>query len=144
MKHHNIAFNIIELEKNSYHITVKAHLGKRRLNMVIDTGASHTCFDLKYIKSLKQNLEIIDNEVAGTGIGSSNLDSKSALIKNFGIGKLEIPDYQIVLLDLQHVNVAYKMLGLPPVHGILGGDILYRHSAVIDYQKKEITLWETD
>lgn len=144
MKHHNIGFDILELEKNSYHIIVKANIGKRRISLVIDTGASHTCFDLKYIDSLKQDVEVVDNEMPGMGIGTSTLMSKTSLIRNFRIGKLEIPEYHIVLLDLEHINGAYKMLGLPRVHGILGSDFLFLYSAVIDYQKGEMTLWEKD
>ncbi len=141
MKHYTIKFKLVEMEPDNYHITIKARIGKIPVNLVIDTGASHTCFDLDFIRSLNQETVIDDNQGMNVGVGSSDFESKISTICDFTIGKLEIPEYQIVLLDLQHINAAYKMMKLPKIHGILGGDIFVRFSAVIDYQKQEMTLW---
>ena len=141
MKHYTIKFKTIELEAGNYHIITKAKIGDISINMVIDTGASHTCFDMNFVESLNQEVETKPNDGMNVGVGTSDFESKISSVQNFKIGKLLIPDYPIVLLDLQHVNNAYKIMKLAPVHGILGGDFFARYSAVIDYLKQEMTLW---
>ena len=56
------------------------------------------------------------------------------------IGELEIENYRTVLLDLSHVNASYEQVGLKPVDGVLGSDILKMYKAVIDYEKKIVKL----
>lgn len=141
MKHYTIKFKVIELESGNYHIVTRASVGNIPVNLVIDTGASHSCFDTHFIKSLFLDLDIQENDGMNVGVGSSDFESHISTLPCFKIGRLVLPEYQIVLLDLQHVNGAYRMMGIPEVQGILGGDFFIRHSAVIDYQKREMTLW---
>ena len=47
---------------------------------------------------------------------------------------------ETILLDLTHVNVSYEKLDLPAIDGVLGSDLMMEYKAVIDYQKKELTL----
>ncbi|OQA10334.1 MAG: hypothetical protein BWY67_01178 [Bacteroidetes bacterium ADurb.Bin397] len=46
----------------------------------------------------------------------------------------------MVLLDLSHVNQSYEILKLKPVDGVIGGDLLKRYEAIIDYSKKTLVL----
>ena len=57
-------------------------------------------------------------------------------IKKIKIGEIEILDYKTILLDLSHVNQSYEQIGLKPVDGVLGSDILLKFNGVIDYEKK--------
>lgn len=141
MKHYTVKLKIVELETDNYHITAKARIGGTPVNMVIDTGASHTCFDLNFIQSLQDETDITDNDGMNVGIGCSDFESKLSVIPHFVIGKLDVPDYSVVLLDMKHINDAYNSMNIPPVQGILGSDFFVKYKAVIDYQKKEMTLW---
>jgi hypothetical protein len=64
------------------------------------------------------------------------MESQMTLLKKISIGDLVINDYTTVLLDLSHVNGSYQQIGLKPVEGVLGSDILLLYNAVIDYEKK--------
>lgn len=141
MKHYTLKFKVIEMEPENYHIVVRAKIGKTPVDLVVDTGASHSCFDLDFIQSLQQEADIVDNDGMNVGVGSSGFESKISEIYHFQVGRLHIPEYRVVLLDLQHVNGAYEVMGLPKIHGILGGDFFVAYSASIDYLKKEMTLW---
>jgi hypothetical protein len=44
------------------------------------------------------------------------------------------------VLDLSTINIAYRQLGHSDVLGVLGGDILMKYKAVIDYRKQELKL----
>jgi hypothetical protein len=68
------------------------------------------------------------------------MESKKVVLKTFEIGIIVLENYDAAVLDLSHVNQSYQKLGLPPVDGILGSDILVDYNAVIDYEKKELML----
>ena len=44
------------------------------------------------------------------------------------------------MLDLSHVNQSYEQIGLKPIDGVLGSDVLLKYNAVIDYEKKILKL----
>ncbi|MEG2070285.1 MAG: retropepsin-like aspartic protease, partial [Bacteroidales bacterium] len=110
------------------------------VNLVVDTGASHSCFDLDFIKSLNQATTIENNEGMNVGVGSSDFESKISTVFRFKLGRFEMTEYTVVLLDLQHINAAYKTMKLPLVQGILGSDFFVKYGVVIDYQNQCLTI----
>ena len=143
-KQFTIKFKLLELEPDNYHIVIKGKIEKVPVRLVIDTGASHSCFDLNFIKSLYQDVSIADNEGMNVGVGGSDFESKITIIQNFKIGSLNIKEYKVVLIDLENINMAYRSIKIPEVQGIIGGDFLTEHSAVINYREKELTLWKNN
>ena len=139
--HYTVKFKIVEIERENFHIIAKANIGKKSVNLVIDTGASHTCFDINFIRKLQQETTFMDNEGVNVGVASTGFETKITTLTDFKIGKFVIPEYQVVLLDMLHINVAYKQIGLPVVHGILGGDFFTKYHVAIDYMKSEMTVW---
>ncbi|HLC83538.1 MAG TPA: hypothetical protein VJI69_06890, partial [Bacteroidia bacterium] len=71
-----------------------------------------------------------------SGLGTNTMQSEQVTVKKIKIGELEIENYKTILLDLSHVNQSYEQIGLKPVDGVLGSDILLKFNAVIDYEKK--------
>jgi hypothetical protein len=65
--------------------------------------------------------------------------SSTAIIENIRIGDLLISNLEVAVLDLSTINIAYRQLNHPEVLGVLGGDILMKYKAVINYGKKTIT-----
>ncbi len=49
------------------------------------------------------------------------------------IGDLHILEFEVAILDLSTINIAYRQLNHPEVLGVLGGDILMAYNSVIDY-----------
>lgn len=141
-KKYIIKLKLLELEPDNFHIIIKGKIENFPVNLVIDTGASHTCFDLQFFTSLNQDAHIMETDGMNVGVGGSDFESKIAQIHNFRIGRLSIDAYQVVLLDLEQINAAYRSVGLPEIHGIIGGDFLYKHEALIDYSTGELTLWK--
>jgi hypothetical protein len=56
------------------------------------------------------------------------------------IGELTIENYEAPVFDLSAIKFAYEKLNLPPVIGVLGGDILMDYKGVINYQTLSLTL----
>lgn len=139
----NIPIRIIPIENDGFHLLVKIKINDRIATMIIDTGASRTVFDeeliLKYLKVEESTFE--ENEKLSTGLGTNSMKSKAIELKSIKFGNLKIKNYQAIVLDLKHVNESYKMLKLPIIHGVLGGDLLNKYKAVIYYKTKILKLY---
>lgn len=79
------------------------------------------------------------SERLSTGLGVTNMTSFTAVINDIQIGDLHISDFEVAVLDLSTINIAYRQLDHPEVLGVLGGDILVKYNAVIDYGKQTLT-----
>lgn len=135
---YHIKFQVVDLEPENCHIVVKAKIDGHPLNIVLDTGASHSCFDLSFIQNLKPDINMEDNDGLNVGVGASDFESKLSTIHNLKLGRFLLPDYDVVLLDMSNINNAYEAMKKPLVHGIIGSDFFVRYRAVIDYDQKTL------
>ena len=119
---------------------VKGLIHDKEANFLIDTGASRSVFDPNTITDFIDNIQFEKKEGMTAGVGSSDLESATFVIDNFFIGELEIHDYEAVALDLENIHEMYGKLGLPRIDGIIGGDLLKRYKAVINYRSKKLRL----
>ncbi|MFN5323924.1 MAG: retropepsin-like aspartic protease [Bacteroidota bacterium] len=135
-----IPIRLLKIEQNGCHPIVSAKLNNKSIRMVIDTGASQTVFDKTRIEKLlgKEALEHI--KILSAGLGTSKMKSMLVRVKKLKLGDMVFVDNDFVVLDLSHVNNSYAMMGMKPIDGVIGGDILKRAKAVIDYGKKEMVL----
>ena len=81
------------------------------------------------------------NDGLSVGLGTSRMKSHFVELEKFNIGEFVIENYKTVLLDLKIINKSYAMLGLSPIDGVLGGDILKKFNAKINYDKQELILF---
>ncbi len=135
-----IPFKLVSLDDDGYHCIVKGTMNGRPLLLVVDTGASRSCFDIDLIKEINQEKDIIKNESMTSGIGSNKVDSVVSKIEILEIEGLQITNYQAVGINMEHIHHAYSMASLPKIEGILGADILTKHNAIIDFRKNIITI----
>ncbi len=134
-----IPFDVVELEPDNLHIVASAEINGTPFNVVLDTGASHTCFDLDFIKNLNPNQAMEQNDGLNVGIGSE-FESQLATIENFKLGDFVVDGYNVVLLDMSNINSVYEKMDKPLIHCILGSDFFVRFKAVIDYKKREMKI----
>ena len=131
-----IPIQVIKIDTEGTHLHVKILINGKSGNMVLDTGASQTVFDKKLIKNYVKDLKAKKHDQLSSGLGTNSMKSHKILIKKMKLGTLQISNYESVVLDLSHVNKSYGQIGLKPVAGILGGDILSTYNAVISYEEK--------
>ena len=117
---------------------VKGMIHGKEANFLIDTGASRSVFDPKTIATFINDVTFEKKEGMTAGVGSSDLESSTFNIDIFSIGEMQIFDYEAVALDLENIHEMYDKLGLPRIDGILGGDLLKRYKAVINYKNKKM------
>lgn len=135
-----IPFKVLSINGEGFHLMMKIYINRKAANVIIDTGASKTVFDKKRIAKYVLNKNFDRNEELSSGLGTNTMESHLTTLKKIKIGDIEIADYKTILLDLTHVNQSYHQIGLIPIEGVLGSDILLQFNAVIDYQKKVLKL----
>ena len=135
-----VPIQLLDIEGDGFHIMVKGTIHGKEARFLIDTGASRSVFDPKTISSFIDNLQFEKKEGMTAGVGSSDLESSTFIIDHLSIGELEITDYEGVALDLENIHEMYSKLHLPHIDGIIGGDLLHEHKAVINYRSKKLRL----
>jgi hypothetical protein len=132
----SVPLQIIDLHGDGFHPLVNVMIHGKQFALVLDTGASKTAFDHDTLNQFEDIIAIISSDRLSTGLGTNNMTSFTAIINNIRIGDLSLPEFEVAVLDLSSINIAYRHLNHPEVLGVLGGDILMKYKAVIDYGKK--------
>ena len=135
-----VPLQLLDIEGEGFHIMVKGMIHGKEANFLIDTGASRSVFDPKTISNFIDDIQFEKKEGLTAGVGSSDLESATFKIDTFSLGALEITNYEAVALDLENIHEMYGKLGLPRIDGIIGGDLLKRYKAVINYRSKKLRL----
>ncbi len=120
------------------HIHIKIFLNNKVARFVVDTGASQTVIDKNRAEHFIPGGIHRKLDALTAGIGTNTLESQAVIIKNIRIGELKIKNYELILLDLQHVNESYKTMGFKEIDGIFGSELLNKYSAVIDFRKAQL------
>jgi len=139
MKTISIPLKLINLQDDGFHLLVEVVVFKEKHFAVLDTGASRTVFDKSLIeKHLSETIKVSDEINAATLFTTTT--TIQATIPELKIGRLKIPTYETVAFDLQSVSDTYEQFGHPPIGCIIGGDILMKHNAIIDYENLVLIL----
>lgn len=126
------------MHEEGYHPLVNVTVFGKPFILVLDTGASKTAFDQNMVEA--QGREFILSDRLSTGLGTNNMTSSTAIIHDLNIGSLLVEEFEVAVLDLSAINIAYAQLGYPEVLGVLGGDLLMKYKAVINYGKRLLIL----
>ena len=135
-----IPLKFLAIEGNGTHLLIVVKINGKKANMLVDTGASRTVFDINSISKFTSKKKFGKNNQLSTGLGTNSMQSHNTILKKVKIGKLKIENFEAILLDLKHVNESYEKIGLGTIDGVLGGEILVNFKAVIDYGKKQMKL----
>jgi hypothetical protein len=143
MKKLKIPLKLINLQDDGFHLLVEIVVFGEPLLAVLDTGASRTVFDKNLLNQHLTDVTVMEDQhsedhQATTLFSTSN--TVLATLPVLKIGKLKLKKYTTVGLDLQSVNDTYEHLGHPLISAIIGGDILMKYKAVIDYRKLVLRL----
>lgn len=134
----SIPISLIEIAGSGFHIAVNALVNGKPANVLIDTGASQTVFDKNRIELFSNAIELEKAEKLSKGLGTDSMEGYQFTVNQFVLGDIVLDNFEIVALDLSHINASYQELELTAIDMVLGGDFLVQHNAVIDYEKREI------
>ena|SRR5688572_14459872 len=135
-----IPIKFLKIQHDGFHLAIKIRINKKVAHVLIDTGASKTVFDLEKITKFVKATSFDLHDRLSTGLGTSNMTSHITSIDELKIGDIVLSNYTTVLLDLSHVNQSYVQLGLKPIDGVIGSDLLSDFAAIIDFKNKDLKL----
>ena len=136
-----IPLEIVDLQGDGFHLLVEVVVFGQIFKAVLDTGASKSAFDMEIISGLApadQIIHIPDHHAIG--LGTTTMERYVVVCPQLKIGKLTIDNYEAPVFDLSAIKFAYEKLNLPPVIGVLGGDILMDYKGIINYKNLTLTL----
>jgi len=140
----NIPLILLNIEDDGYHLMIEAEVNDMPVWLLVDTGASKTVFDKTRLQAILEEgaeEEFEDLEQLSTGLGTNSMQGQVAQLETLWLGDLLIEDMPVVVLDMEHVNQSYEMLGHPGIDGVLGSDILKKFDAVIYFKKQVLKLY---
>lgn len=141
MSETRVPLELINLHDDGFHLLVEVVVFGQFFNVVLDTGASKTVFDKAEIEKHIKDSELTISDRLSTGLGTNSMESHTTILPVLTIGKFKIKNFEAAVLDLSIISHAYSSLNLPPVIGVLGGDILKRYQAIINYKKLHLKLF---
>jgi hypothetical protein len=136
-----IPLEIVDLQGDGFHLLVEVVVFGQIFKAVLDTGASKSAFDMEIISGLApadQIIHIPDHHAIG--LGTTTMERYVVVCPQLQIGELTIANYEAPVFDLSAIKFAYEKLNLPPVIGVLGGDILMDYKGIINYKNLTLTL----
>lgn len=137
-----LPIRFLKLNDNGSHLLLRAVINGKRARMLVDTGASNTVFDKERLTFFLNGASVEAEERLSTGLGTNSMESHSAELRKLELGGLKLLNHRVLVLNLSHVNVSYGQMKLKPIDGVLGGDILRKFKATIDYGKKRLVLYD--
>jgi hypothetical protein len=138
-----VPIELLAIEEDGFHLVINGKLGGEVLRLLVDTGASKTVFDEERLLQLINPVDMKQNDKLSTGLGTNTMESKLVTLPKLEFGELCIRDLMVAVLDLSHVNVSYGEMNIPPLDGVLGGDVLRAYGAEINYKSKTVVFHTT-
>ena len=137
-----VPIEITAIEDDGFHLMVHVHVNNIPARMLLDTGASRSVFDKDRIGRFFEGSDPVleENEQKSTGLGTRDMESQALYLEEVRIGELVIRKYPAVVLDMSHVNHSYEELGLEPIDGVIGSDILMKYAGKIDYGRQTLRI----
>ena len=113
------------------HLLIKAKINGVKGNFILDTGASSSCVGFESIELFQ--LKAGKSKTKASGAGATGMFTQLAKNNTLQLGRWKSEDFDLVIFDLSHVNLALQQHKAKPVHGIIGADVLLQGKAIIDY-----------
>ena len=141
MPKYKLPLEVVDLQGDGFHLLVEVVVFGQIFKAVLDTGASKSAFDFEIVSGLASPDQIIHvPDHHAVGLGTTTMERYLVICPKLKVGKLLIKNYEAPVFDLSAIKFAYERLNLPPVIGVIGGDILMHYHGVINYQKLQLTL----
>jgi hypothetical protein len=115
----------------SGHLILYATINKVKGRFILDTGSSRSIIDRKHKKKFRLNTKTT-KKIAKTA-GGSQLKMMISSENTLGFNNLIINNFNVSLVNLNHINYSFKKMGIIEVDGIIGSDLLKSRKCIIDY-----------
>ena len=139
MKTVQLKLELCKLGDEGYHIFCKGRINGVRARILIDTGASISVINKAFAAEINLT-EQVDMETTSTaGINPGGIKAEFLKVDVLKFKKLVIKNLTVGSVDVEHVNQLYSEMNIKPFDFILGGEVLERCGAVINYLDNTLT-----
>lgn len=109
-------------------------------NVIIDTGASHSYLDRKWVSASKIKWNKYADNLGTDLNGTSSSDNYICEVRKAILGKCTMDITSFLSLDLSVINRDFAMSRIEHIDGIIGGDVLRKRGAIILHSKCKMYL----
>lgn len=134
----SLPIELIELEDKSFHILVKAEINGHSGDMIIDTGASVTVIDKNLLQGIEEEEEILN--IKSGGISGDIDEVKIIKIDSLRFAGYEFDEKKMATINMDYINNLYEQTLQRRIIGLLGSDFCVKYKAVINYEKRTLTV----
>ena len=129
---------LTKIDACGYHPFITFFHGGNACNALIDCGASQSFLSTDFFEETPKALVPIST------IGmESGFAVWAATLNRIELSGINLADVMLLKTDLSNINQSLSSLGFAPVDGIFGCDVLQRLKAKIDFEKRQLTLHNT-
>ena len=142
MRKIKIPLELIRLEDESWHLMALAEINGKDCHVLLDTGASHTVFDLQYLsrETASGGLSVESCGKQVTGLHAGLIENLSGILDRFSLGGLVLEDFPAVFIDFSEMNGLYRQHADREISGLIGSDFFLKYKALICYNTLCLTL----
>jgi predicted aspartyl protease len=136
----NFEFEALSLERSQQnHLLVRAVINGRPALLGVDTGAPVSALSLNRRDHFRLRSIPVKSKLP-TQVQINGAFNRVAIAHRLELGALILIDEPMVLIDLSSSNRAAKALADEPIDGILGADVLFPTSAIVDCETQMLVL----
>jgi hypothetical protein len=110
---------------------------------ILDTGATATTLDNSSKLKFRITSRAFGGVVASAGGAGMALEKVNTPYR-LELGDLRIQDFELYVTNLDHVNDTFESMGVSPIDGVVGADLLTTMNGVIDYRNMTLYLLPED
>lgn len=115
---------------------IKTTVGKRKLNLGLDTGAMANLIDAAHYSKYKKLLTDATADTL-TGADGKKVEVPIGFIERNLVGKIQFDRMRYCFSDISHINKAYNI----KLDGLLGHPFLSQRPVSINYRKKTLSFY---
>ncbi len=136
----NFQFETLPLERSQQnHLLVRVVINGKPARLGVDTGAPVSAIALNRRDYFGLTSIPLKSKIP-TRLQINGAFNSVAIARRLQLGALNLIDEPMVLIDLSSSTQAAKMLDEEPIDGILGADVLFPTSAIVDCQTQTLVL----
>ncbi len=114
-----------------WNLYVDGTVNGRKAKLLVDTGAFSTLMHRNFIRRLR--IPVRKTNYSSAGVNLRRRDVQAATIQRLSIGQLDLVRKDVGVMDLAGLIHGGMLEGKPPVAGLLGSEILWKHHGIIDF-----------
>jgi predicted aspartyl protease len=123
---------------DGYNLYVDGAVNGIPARLMVDTGAFATLLHRRFVREMK--IPLYQTRFRSAAVNLKQHRIELAQIRRLSVGKIDIINTDVGVVDLQGLIDDELLDGKPPVAGLLGAEILRSHHGIVDFGTRTLYL----